>query len=101
MLVDWLFSLLGVVPPLWPGPPVGPVDLVLADLDDDVGELLGIDQPAQRVDRQLKLLAGGNRRLADLAGRDLQVLLADGGHDVLGRDAIEASFSVSSQARML
>ena len=54
----------------------------LAGLDDDVGELLGIDQPAQGVDGQLELLALGNRLLADLAGGDLQVLLGDGGHDV-------------------
>ena len=56
----------------------------LADLEDDVAELHRIDQPAERVDGQLELLAEGNRLLADLAGRDLQVLLADGGHDVVG-----------------
>ena len=59
-------------------------DARLARLDDDVGELLGIDQPAQRVDRQLELLALGHRLLADLAGGDLDVLLGDGREHVDG-----------------
>ncbi len=54
-------------------------------LDNNVGELLGSGEPAQGVDGQLKLLGPGGRRLADLAGRHLQVLLTDGGDHV--RDA--------------
>ena len=55
-------------------------------LDDDVGELLRVDQPAQGIDGQLELLALGDGLLADLAGGDLQVLLGDGRHDVGGRE---------------
>ena len=55
-------------------------------LDDDVAELLGIDQPAQGVDRQLELLARGDGLLADLPGGDLEVLLADGGDHVRGTE---------------
>ena len=83
MLVDGS-SFVGGCRAALPWPPLGPFAWFLPDLDDDVGELLGIDQPAERVDRELELLTGGNRLLADLAGGDLQVLLADGGDDVFG-----------------
>src|SRR5262249_2385106 len=54
----------------------------LRRLDDDVGELLGVGQPAERVDRQLELLPLGDGLLADLPGGHLDVLLGDGGDDV-------------------
>ena len=47
-------------------------------LEDDVAELLGVLQPAERVDRVLEHLARRGRRLADLPGGDLGVLLLDG-----------------------
>ncbi len=73
-----------------------------AGLEDDVAELLGLGEPAQRVDRQLELLAAGDGLLADLAGGDLQVLLVDGVDHVLGRSRLSAaSLSGSSQARRL
>ena len=56
----------------------GAVAAALADLENDVAELRGIGQPAEGVDGQLELLAQRDGLLADLAGRDLQVLLADG-----------------------
>ena len=37
-----------------------------------------------RIDGELKIVARRNRWLADGAGRDLQVLFADGAHDVAG-----------------
>ena len=49
----------------------------LVGLEDDVAELVRVDQTAQRVDGQLELLTRRRRLLADLAGRDLEVLLAD------------------------
>ena len=62
-----------------------PGDLpVGAGLDDDVGELLGIGQPAERVHGVLEVQAGGHRRLADLPGRHLHVLLAQGADHVAG-----------------
>ena len=57
-------------PPLFLVPLVG--------LDDDVGKLLGIDQPAQRAEGELEDLAGRRRRLADLTGGHLHVLVLDG-----------------------
>ncbi len=54
---------------------------------DDVAELLRIGEPAQRVDLHLEGRAGRRRRLADLAGRDLDVLLRDGLLHVDGGDA--------------
>ena len=80
----------------------GPCALRLAGLDDDVGELLRIGEPAQRVDRQLELLALGHGLLADLAGGDLHVLLADGRRPRPWRSGSSAaSLSGSSQARRL
>ena len=55
-------------------------------LDDDVGELLRVDEPAQGVDRQLELLALGHRLLADLPGGHLDVLLGDGRDHVHGAE---------------
>ena len=40
---------------------------------------LGLAQPAQRAHRVLEVLAGRDRRLADLPGRHLDVLLPQGG----------------------
>ena len=81
---------------------LGAGGVAVAGLDDDVAELLGVGQPAQGVDRQLELLALGDRLLADLAGGDLQVLLADGGDHVVGASGSSAaSLSGSSQARRL
>ena len=40
-----------------------------AGLHDDVCELLGLEQPAERVHRELEGVAGGHRRLADDARR--------------------------------
>ena len=54
-------------------------------LDDDVAELLGLVQPAQRGHGVLEVVARGHRRLADLAGGDLHVLLAQRLDDVAGR----------------
>jgi hypothetical protein len=42
---------------------------VAAGLEDDVGELLGVGQPAEGAQRVLEVLAGGDRRLADLPVR--------------------------------
>ena len=57
----------------------------VASLDDNVRKLLRIAQPSERVDRELKLLARRRRLLADLSGRDLNVLLLD------GRDHVHAT----------
>ena len=56
----------------------------LVGLEDQVGELLNIGQPAHRAHRVLKHLAAVHGRLAELPGRDLGVLLLDG-HDHVGR----------------
>ena len=68
---------------LVPGPQFGPADVpevgdfpVRAGLENDVGELLGLDQPAEGAQGVLEVLALGDRRLADLPGRHLHVLLA-------------------------
>ncbi len=53
-------------------------------LEDGIGELFRVSQPAQCIDRQLVLLPLGNRLLADLARGDLKVLLADRRHHVHG-----------------
>ena len=47
--------------------------------DDDLLELLGIREPAARGDRVDEVLPLRRRRLADLACRELRVLLVDGG----------------------
>ena len=81
-----------VVGPAWDWSPVlGRVGrrghrlrVVLTGLQDDVLELLGLDEPADRIDRELKLLAFRDRLLADLPGGDLQVLLGDGRDHVRG-----------------
>ena len=54
---------------------------------DDVAELRRIAQAADRVHLHLEGRAGRRRRLADLAGRDLDVLLGDGVLHVDGGDA--------------
>ena len=70
--------------------------------EDDVGELLGVGEPPQRVDGQLELLALGHRLLADLSGGNLDVLLADGRDHVHGaRGSSAAILSASSQTRRL
>src|SRR5215469_17548984 len=56
-------------------PDTGHVSLV-AGLDDDVGELLGRRQPAERFDVDLIGLVARDRRLVQNTGRDLQVLRA-------------------------
>ncbi len=56
-------------------------------LEDDVGKLLRIGEPPQRIDCELELLAVGNGLLADLAGGNLEVLLRDGLHDIHGCQA--------------
>ena len=61
-------------------------------LDDDVTELLLIEQTALRADRELKILAGRDGRLADRAGGYLKVLLADGAHDIPGRHVARREF---------
>ena len=58
-------------------------------LEDHLGELLGIGEPAQGRDRELEGLAGGDRRLAELAGRDLDVLLLDRADHVRGGQVAE------------
>ncbi len=45
-----------------------------AGADDDLAELLRIAQAAERIDLHLEGGAVGRRRLAELAGRDLDVL---------------------------
>src|SRR5204862_5740281 len=68
-------------------------DLTLRPLfDDDVAELLLIEQTALRADRELKILAGGGGRLANRAGSDLKVLLADGAHDIAGGHVARREF---------
>ena len=59
---------------------------VLADLHDDVPELVLVDEPALCVDQELEVRGAGRGRGAELAGRDLHVLLADLAHDVARRE---------------
>ena len=68
---------------LVPGAEVGPGDIAQADdlpvravLDHDIGELFGLNQPAQRAHRVLEIHALDGRLLADLTGRHLDILLA-------------------------
>ena len=56
-----------------------------AGLDDDVAELLLVGQAAARVDAELVGDWLGHGRRADDAGRDLDVLLADGADHVAAR----------------
>ena len=57
-------------------------------LEDHVAELLGIGEPAQRGHGVLEDLAVGHRRLADLAGGDLDVLLLRSRADDVGRGQV-------------
>mgnify|MGYP003694284321 CR=1 FL=1 len=50
--------------------------------DDDLAELLRIGEPALRRDRVDEVLLAADRRLPDLARRELRVLLVDRGGDV-------------------
>ena len=50
--------------------------------DDDVGKFLRVGEPPRGVDLQFERRPGRGRRLADLAGGDLNVLLGDGVLDV-------------------
>src|SRR5207245_2695648 len=52
------------------------------DLEDDVFKLLFLDQAALGGDGELKALPLSGRRLPDLPGRHLDVLLLDGADDV-------------------
>ena len=54
-----------------------------AGLDDHVGELRRVVEPALHVERVLERLAVGRRRRADLAGGDLLALLLQRLDDVL------------------
>ena len=74
------------------GPQVGPADVpevghfpVRAGIENDVCELLGLDEPAEGAQGVLEILAVGDRRLADPAGRHLHVLLAQDPDHVAGR----------------
>src|SRR5439155_21721271 len=68
-------------------------DLALRPLlDDDVTELLFVEQTPLRADRKLKILAGGDGRLADRAGGNLKVLFADRADDVAGRHVARGEF---------
>ncbi len=61
---------------------------VSVGLEDRVTELLDIDEPAHRAHRVLEHLPARHRRLAELAGGDLRVLLLDGaGHVGRGQAA--------------
>ena len=68
------------------------LDVALAGFDDDVAELLGRDQAAQRAHRELELLILGHGRLADGAGGDLHVLAFHGVDDVGGVQAHRGHF---------
>ena len=48
---------------------------VIAGLDDHIGKLVGVGEPALKIDRVLEVDAGRRRRNADLAGGDLLTLL--------------------------
>ena len=56
--------------------------------ENDVLEILRGRQPALRIrDRELRMRAGGDGLLSDVAGRHLHVLFAEGLDDVHGRHA--------------
>ena len=74
------------------GPQLGPADVpevgdfpVRAGLENDVCELLGLDQAAEGAQGVLEILAVGDRRLTDLSGRHLHVLLAQDPDHVVDR----------------
>src|SRR5262249_5259478 len=54
--------------------------------DDDVAEIARLREPARRADVQLEELAFWHRRLPDLTGRDLDVLLAERHNHVRWRE---------------
>jgi len=77
---------------LAPGAQLGPADVfevgdfpIRAGLEDELAKLLGLDQPAERAHCVLEILAVRDRRLADLPGRHLHVLLAQNPDHVAGR----------------
>ncbi len=59
---------------------------VVRRLDDQVLELLHVAQSAQRIDGELIGLTCRHRRLPNLTSRHLDILLADRGNHVLGRE---------------
>ena len=66
---------------------------LVVGFDDDVGELLGRGQPAERLDVDLIGLVARDRRLVQDTGRDLQVLRAQrrehvAGIEIVGRDLV-------------
>jgi len=61
-------------------------------LDNNVLEFLHVAQPPQRVDGVLKGGSGRRRRCTDLARRNLHVLLAKRGDDILGRQIASLQF---------
>ena len=76
------------------GPEFDPGEVAEADggavglgADDDVLEFGRFGQPAADLDPVLELLVGGRRKLSDLTGRGLDVLLLDRRQDVAGGDA--------------
>ena len=75
--------------------------LGLADLDDDVAELLERAEPAERDERLLKGLTLQGGRPAGLSDRRIQVLVADGLGHVRGCQIEGRHLVGSSQARML
>src|ERR1700751_945239 len=56
--------------------------------DDDVGELLGRGQPAERFDVDLISFVTGGRRLVQDTGRDLKILRAQRGEHVAGGEIV-------------
>ena len=90
LALSWPSSLL--VESIVLGAQLDAADVLDADLpavgaaaEDDVAELLRRVEPAERGDGELERPAGRAGRLADLAGRHLHVLLADGLGHVAGR----------------
>ena len=69
-------------------------------LDDDVFELRRLGQPAHGAHADLVELLDRRRRIAERAGRDLQVLLAQRVDDVPRGHVAAASFAGSSQSRI-
>ena len=69
-------------------------------LHQDVGELVGIGEPAQRLHRHLEGARLVHRRLAEHARGDLDVLALQGGDDVPVVSPSDCSRSGSSHTRM-